>query len=40
MQFNFYPTEALPAVPLSRIWLRFRNAAGEVVTEARFANEP
>ena len=37
--FNFYPAEALPPVPLSRIWLRFRDGNGTVVGEARFANE-
>ena len=36
-QFNFYPHEGLPEVTLDRIWLRFRNAAGKVVAEARFA---
>jgi len=39
-EFRFYPNEKLPSVPHSRIWLRFRNAAGKMVAEARFANEP
>ena len=39
-ELRFYPTEKLPAVPHSRIWLRFRNAAGAMIAEARFANEP
>lgn len=39
-EFRFYPTSKLPPVLLSRIWLRFRNAEGEMVAEARFANEP
>ena len=39
-QFNFYPLEELPNLPLSLIWLRFRNSEGAVVTEARFANDP
>ena len=38
-EFRFYPAENLPSASYSRIWLRFRNAEGEVVAEARFVNE-